>query len=115
MGRAGTGPRCGVLVGVGVASPADGVATPAEGVASPAEGVAFPAEGVASPAEGVVGVVVGGVTSCTAITGRKFSLAVAPTKATSSSLFTLGAATSIWSLPCTVTEASPTPSESTRC
>ena len=50
----------------------------------------------------------------TAITGRKASFAVVPTSSTSSSELILGTATSILSLPWTVTEASPTPSESTR-
>ena len=100
VGSAGTGPRCAGLVGSLVAwSPTSSSGLGLGGASGDGVGVDVPA----------------GVAAWTASTGRNANRAVVPTSSTSSSLLTLGAATSIWSLPCTVTDASPTPSESTRC
>ena len=58
--------------------------------------------------------VAGGVTDWTSYTARKRSCAVCPTSRTSSSCWTFGTLTTIWSLPEVVTSDSPTPRLSTR-
>ena len=116
VGSAGTGRRSAVLAAAEGADDSPG-ATETSSLGAAVGSADGSAEGSvdASPEGDADGSdVAGGVTGCAAITGRKDSRAVLPTNSTSESLLMFGTATSILSLPCTVTEASPTPRESTR-